>query len=171
MVNLGWLLLQEGGHESAERLARMALETDANNTKALGLLGQVLVQAGREAEALGAFGRALSLDPQLTGPWFGAAMALLRQGQPEEARSRLEELFQQAGRMGHPVGGLTPARGLYVEIQERLVQRDLVPMRQAAEDFKRRLEDRHGVPSAWPSWNWNAKVWSSSQGSMAGTTT
>jgi len=146
ILALGRLRLGDGERETAERLARLALESEASNPEALDLLGHALVEAGREEEALSAFGRALLLDPQLPGPRLGAARALLRRGQAEESQARLEELLKQAGQMEHPASVLTPARELYVEIQEHLTRRDLGLMRQAVEDFRRKLEEQHGVP-------------------------
>ena len=51
ILGLGWLLLQEAGHESAEGLARMALDRDPSNPDPRELLGQALVQAGRDDRA------------------------------------------------------------------------------------------------------------------------
>jgi hypothetical protein len=129
ILALGRLRLEDSGRETAERLARLALEREPSNP-----------------EALGASGRALLLDPQLPGPRLGAARALLRQGHGEESQARLEELFGQVGQKGHPASVLTPARELYVETQEHLTRRDLEKMRQVVEDFRRRLEEQHGVP-------------------------
>lgn len=129
ILTLGRLRLEDGEHETAERLARMALEREPTNPEALDLLGQALVRGGREEEALSAFGQALLLDPQLPGPRLGAARALLRRGQAEESQARLEGLLKQAGQMEHPASVLTPARRLYVEIQEHLTRRDLGLMR------------------------------------------
>jgi tetratricopeptide (TPR) repeat protein len=149
ILGLGWLLLQKGDHESVEGLARMALDREPSNPDPLDLLGQALVQAGREAEALSAFGRALLLNPHAPDPRLGAAKALFQRGKPEESRARLEELFKQAGQAEGPRPAppfIAAARDLYVEVQRHLARRDLEPMRQALEDFRRRLELQHEVP-------------------------
>jgi len=149
IMSLGWLLLREGGHENAEGLARMALDRDPSNPDPLELLGQALVRAGREAEALGAFGRALLLDPHQPGPQLGAAKALFQQGKAEESRARLDELFKQARQAeqtGHAAPFVAAARELHLKVQKHLARRDIEPMRQALEEFRRRLEVQHGVP-------------------------
>jgi tetratricopeptide (TPR) repeat protein len=149
ILGLGWLLLQEAGHESAEGLARMAMDREPSNADPLDLLGQALVQAGREAEALDAFGRALVLNPHSPGPRLGAAKALFQQGKAEESRVRLEELFKQAEgaeETGHAPPFVAAARELYLNVQKHLARRDIEPMRRALEEFRRRLEVEHGVP-------------------------
>jgi tetratricopeptide (TPR) repeat protein len=146
LVALAALLVAAGRADGAERLARMALETEPGDAGALEVLGSALLPAGPDAEALGAFDRALALNPRFPGARLGAARALLRQDRAEESRDQLEELFRQSRRIVHPTPVLTAARELYVETRKRLARRDLGAMRQAVEDFRRRLEEEHGVP-------------------------
>ena len=146
LVTRADLLVESGEADKAERLARMALELEPANTDALDALGRAQLQAGHEREALGAFGRALSLKPQLAAARLGSARALLRQNKTEEALAFLQQVFTEAGAGKRPTPAITEARSLYAEAQEVLVRRDLDQMRQAVRDFGRRLEEQGGVP-------------------------
>ena len=97
LVTLADLLVESGEADKAERLPRMALQLEPANTDALDALGRAQLQAGHEREALGAFGRALSLKPQLAAARLGSARALLRQNKPEEALAFLQQVFTEAG--------------------------------------------------------------------------
>ena len=110
------------------------------------LWGRRRLRAGHEREALGAFGQALFLKPQLTAARLGSARALLRKNKPEESLALLQEMFAEAGAAKGPTSAITEARRLYAEAQEVLVQRDLHQMRQAVKEFGRRLEQQGGVP-------------------------
>ena len=95
------------------------------------------VEAGDFSEFLETFGRErLPTGPALR-PLFNS---------PGFVADGFDQDRRQAGQMGHAASVLTPARDLYVEIQEHLVRRDLGLMRQAVEDFRRRLEEQDGVP-------------------------
>ncbi len=54
-------------------------------------LAYLLSDAGRHADAEPAFGRALSLDPQLDRAWYGLGLALIHLHRPLEAIAALEK--------------------------------------------------------------------------------
>ena len=122
----------------------MALVVEPSNPRALDLLGQVWLAAGRETDALENFGQALLIAPELPQPRLGAAKALLAQDQPEACLKMLEGLIATASDKPVPVIG--QARELFVEVQAALMARNLDPAREAVEAFRMRLEARHGVP-------------------------
>ena len=65
LVTLASLRLQGGLVDQAWSLARMALAVEPSNPRALDVLGQAWLAAGREADALETFGQAIPIDPEL----------------------------------------------------------------------------------------------------------
>lgn len=92
--------LELGGSDEAARVAyRRAIELNPSNAPALAGLGRLL-RAADPAEALALFERAHAIDPQHGEYLFGAARALIAQGEVREAEERLEALLAE-----HPEDG------------------------------------------------------------------
>lgn len=146
LVTLASLLLQNRRPDQADSLTRIALRVEAANPQALDVLGQALLAAGREADALGTFGQALLINPELSQPRLGTARALLAQGRAEESSAVLEALLAGVEETDRPASVFGQARELYVEVQEALMTRNLGQAREAVETFRRSLQARDGVP-------------------------
>lgn len=93
-LNLARALDAVGRAEDAEREARTLLE--ANPTaEAFTVLGGALRQQARHAEALGAFERALALDPKSHGARHDRAIALDKLGLTADALAEFESLHAE----------------------------------------------------------------------------
>lgn len=144
LVTLAGLRLQGRLVDQAWSLARMALAVEPFNPRALDVLGQAWLAAGREADALETFGQAILIAPELPQPRLGAAKALLAQGRPEASLKILEGLVATAG--DKPALEIGQARRLCVDVQAALIARNLDPASEAVEAFRIRIEARDGVP-------------------------
>lgn len=82
---------QRGDLAGAEPLYRKVVQAQPRNPQALGLLGSLLVQAGRSGEALPILERALAAQPQAPEAhyWLGAAHQFL--GQMDQAQRHLKQ--------------------------------------------------------------------------------
>ncbi|HJT76014.1 MAG TPA: tetratricopeptide repeat protein, partial [Gemmataceae bacterium] len=74
-----------GDLSQAERLARQAVQSDADNGPAWHLLGDVLLSQNRSPDAADAYRQALRLQPGAPDLHYGLGLALARQGRPAEA--------------------------------------------------------------------------------------
>ena len=83
-----------GDVAKAEALLRRAIEADAANFEAYGLLGQIYVAQKRLDEALAQFDRLAAQRPGAEGPPTMAGLILEAQGKPVEARARYERLVE-----------------------------------------------------------------------------
>ena len=84
-----------GDAAKAEEFLRRAIEADASNFEAYGLLAQLFVSQKRLGEALAEYDRLTARQPGLSGPPTLAGMILLAQGKEEEARKRFEGVVEQ----------------------------------------------------------------------------
>ncbi|WKB55835.1 tetratricopeptide repeat protein [Eleftheria terrae] len=88
---LGVVYLRRGLAGPAERAWREVLRRDANNTRALANLAQLLAQQGRPAEALPLQRRLSTLEAAPPYRYFELGMAALRTGDAEAARAWFEK--------------------------------------------------------------------------------
>src|SRR5438067_959919 len=79
--------LHRAGDPAAESLLREVLAADPDHAGALSLLGLVLSQAGRRAEALPAWRRAAELRPADAGHRYNLGELLRQLGHPAEAEA------------------------------------------------------------------------------------
>ena len=78
----GVTALQAGNLKEAERRLQAVIRTQPKHVPALNLLGIVLAQLGRNAQALGVYDQAVALSPNSAESWHGRGMILLAMGRP-----------------------------------------------------------------------------------------
>jgi Tfp pilus assembly protein PilF len=84
-----------GDASKAEEFLRRAIEADASNLEAYGLLAQLFVSQKRLGEALAEYDQLAARQPGSSGPPTLAAMILLAQGKEDEARKRFEAVVEK----------------------------------------------------------------------------
>ncbi len=84
-------LLQQGLLEEAEVICRRVIKRDDKNTDALRLLGGILGQRGRFAEAAKSFQRGLRIDRRSVMLWCGLARTRMYEGLLDESIAAYEE--------------------------------------------------------------------------------
>lgn len=109
---LAWVTLAEGDEAEALRLMREAADMEDATEKAAvtpgpikparELLGEMLLQLARPAEALAAFEATLQKEPNRFRATWGAARAAETAGQREKATAHYASLLRIAGRAGQP---------------------------------------------------------------------
>lgn len=131
-----YLQLAVGRLEEGIAQAKLALGTDPLSAYATALVGTTYFNAGKYAEALDAFERAIELDPDSFLARFFRHSSLHLSGRFEEAVTRGEEILAISGR--HPgtmttlaiifmdCGKRSEAEATYVELNAR-ARRDYVP--------------------------------------------
>lgn len=102
-----WLALAEDRREEALALMRSAADLEDTTDKhpvtpgqivaARDLLGQMLMELDRPAEALPQFEAVLAAEPSRFGPLYGAAQAAMLAGRHELARERYAQLVELGG--------------------------------------------------------------------------
>lgn len=69
----------------AEALCREKLETQPDDVRILGMLGNILIQKGNSEEAISCFKKIILIDPDDFGAWYNLGNIHKNQGEPEEA--------------------------------------------------------------------------------------
>lgn len=115
-----WVRLAGKNPDEAVALMRRAVELEVNVDKeavtpgevlpAGDLLGDMLLEAGRPAEALAAFEAVLASSPNRLNTLYGAAFAAERAGNPAKARQYYEQLTMVAGESDPGIGRVEHAR-------------------------------------------------------------
>ena len=118
-VVLGNLYIREKGDpETGEKFIRKALEINPNDAWALNSLAAGFQKKGQTREAIDYFDKAISANPEFANPYYGKALTLAEDGDPQAASDTLAQLFQQAKMQdarSQPV--FDSARQLYVTVQ------------------------------------------------------
>ena len=109
---LAWITLAEGPSEQALTLMREATDLEGATEKAAvtpgplkpsrELLGEMLLQLGRPAEALAEFELAMKSEPNRFRSTYGAARAAQAAGQPQKAGAYYAGLLQIAAKADQP---------------------------------------------------------------------
>ena len=89
-------LFMAGQHEEAERISRIILESNLENSGAWLILGNVQCKKELWTEAEASFKKALEIEPEYPHAWLGLATALLHQERFEEAQEadRKAKMFE-----------------------------------------------------------------------------
>jgi len=83
-------LERQGDYDAALTSYRLALRDRPNDTKILQNMAIAFSRTGRMNEAIGAYRRALELDPELSGAHYGLAFLLLKKGDRAGAEKHLD---------------------------------------------------------------------------------
>ncbi len=92
VVRLGEMYLAEGDLHQADQLASSALDSGRDLAAAHRLRGDVLQRKGQWREALAAYQRALSIQPQYVEVQLAVAQVYYRNGRPQRALATLRTL-------------------------------------------------------------------------------
>lgn len=109
---LGLVLRRRGDLKGAEAEFRLSLEAAPDLTGAMANLGSIYLQQGREEEAVATLRQALEKDPRSIESRINLIVALGLSGDPEAARSLVEEADQSGLRAPQIYNAL--AYGLYL---------------------------------------------------------
>ena len=102
-----------GQADPARASYERALELDAESWRALAGLAALAAESGDTTQALSLYDRAIAVDPEGPAPAL-AAVALVRETNPEEAARRLEQLLEQHPReaaAANELAGILADRG------------------------------------------------------------
>lgn len=147
-VVLGNLYIREKGDpETGERFLRKALEIDPNDAWALNSLAVGYQKRGEIQQAVEYFDRAIAANPTFVNPYYGKAITLAEDDQPEVAENVLSRLFRTAKMQdarSQPV--FEGARQLYVKVQRELATRHHSDAFKCVQDYKAAMEKLSGYP-------------------------
>lgn len=103
-LNEALALERQGDYAAALTSYRLALRDKPDDQKVLQNMAIAYTRTGQLDEAVRCYGRALQLDPSLSGAHYGLAFLLLKKGEPTEARQHLKAFLDK------PPGGPEAAR-------------------------------------------------------------
>jgi tetratricopeptide (TPR) repeat protein len=95
VVDLAWVLEEQGKGEQAISLARESMLEHPDEPEYPNLLGRILVEQGDDAAAVTAFRRALEVDPSFVPAFVNLAQIAERGKRPFEARELLQGALAQ----------------------------------------------------------------------------
>src|SRR3954466_16249768 len=84
-LNEGLSLERQGDFDPGLTLYRLAMRDHPNDPRILQNMAITFSRTGRMNEAIGAYRRALELDPELSGAHYGLAFLLIKRGDLAEA--------------------------------------------------------------------------------------
>ena len=108
-LNSGRAFLQAGNHAAAKRVAREALERDADDIRAILLLIDVEEDAGDHKAALALAGGALSKAPDSPALRMACALSLIRLKRRREAKTAIDAFERDFPYREMDIGGLRMA--------------------------------------------------------------
>jgi Flp pilus assembly protein TadD len=115
-----WALIEKENDNYAKEsdLLRAVVRLQPNNEKALNLLGQSLFDESKEQEAIAAWRRVLTINPNSSEATYSLSLAL-RNTEPEESKRLMERFheLQQREKLLHQVNTL--GNQAYAEINDR----------------------------------------------------
>ena len=92
-LNEALSLERQGDFDAALTSYRLAMRDHPNDPRILQNMAIAFSRTGRMNEAIGAYRRALELDPELSGAHYGLAFLLLKRGETEGAAEHLERFL------------------------------------------------------------------------------
>lgn len=98
LARLADLYLQTGRAEPAREVLEDLSKADPMNVQVHFVLANLALEAGRPAEAVDAYRRALTLNPKLEAAYYNLAQALLALQQPQQALATMESARTNIGR-------------------------------------------------------------------------
>jgi Flp pilus assembly protein TadD len=94
-LNEALSLERQGDFDAALTSYRLAMRDHPNDPRILQNMAIAFSRTGRMNEAIGAYRRALELDPELSGAHYGLAFLLLKRDDPDGAAEHLEKFLAQ----------------------------------------------------------------------------
>jgi FimV-like protein len=145
-VVLGNLYIREKADpETGEKFLRKALEIKPNDAWALNSLAVGYQKRGQLQQAVEYFDRAIAGNPEFANPYYGKAMTLAEDGQPETADKTLARLFTTAKMQdARSQSVFEGARQLYVKVQRELATRHHSDAFKSVQDYKAAMEKLSG---------------------------
>jgi tetratricopeptide (TPR) repeat protein len=147
-VVLGNLYIREkSDQETGEKFLRKALEIKPDDPWALNSLAVGFQKRGQLQQAVEYFDRAIAANPEFANPYYGKALTLAENGNPQAADESLGRLFttakMQDARSQRVFEG---SRQLYVKVQRELATRHHSDAFKCVQDYKTAMEELSGYP-------------------------
>jgi tetratricopeptide (TPR) repeat protein len=108
--------------QNSERLFRHAIAVTQNNCLSYGNLGDVLLRAGQNAEAITNYGKALEISSEQPGVRLGLGQALMAMGKPDQAIAHFEQALQLEPKNVRAHLGLADALSALGRTQEAITE-------------------------------------------------
>jgi len=125
LADFAWFMAAERGPRPAEKIARQAIEADANSSIAWTALGLAQYKLRRRGEAEESLRRALQINPDDTGAQSAMAMLLQDTGRGQQAEVLVELLEDAPGTKDFVESARGEAKRR--KIAQMLLERDALP--------------------------------------------